>query len=261
MRVHTEIALAQEIHRHLVPLIDRTVGRFEFFGASVPSSEIGGDLVDVVEAGERWVAYLADVSGHGVASGTLMGMFKSAVRTRLSVDFSLGTLLGEVNHVIGGLRKPGMFVTCAFVSSPSAAGGPLRFVTAGHPPILHRCESSGRVKEWSTAQIPIAMLEKAIEYRSAEIEVDPGDVLALVSDGLMEVFDRRDQEYGLERLKQMLADHAAQPLRALFDALLADVRRHGSQLDDQSLLLIRVLPAGPKGLHSEGGRGKISANE
>jgi serine phosphatase RsbU (regulator of sigma subunit) len=168
-------------------------------------------------------------------------MFKSAVRTRLSADVSLDALLGEVNLVIGGLRKPGMFVTCAFVSGPSAARGPLRFATAGHPAILHRCESAGSVKEWSTAQLPIAMLDEATGYRSAEITVDSGDVLALVSDGLMEVFDRQDEDYGLDRLKQSLSVVGARPLREVFEVMVGDVRRHGPQLDDQSLLLIRVL--------------------
>jgi phosphoserine phosphatase RsbU/P len=241
MRAHTEVALAQEIHRRLVPPIATTLGSCAFFGASLPSSEVGGDLIDVIDVGGRWVAYLADVSGHGVASGTLMGMFKSAVRTRLAVDASLDALLTEVNRVIVGLRKPGMFVTCAFVSGSSQARGVLRFATAGHPAILHRRASSGTVSELSTAQLPIAMLDEAPPFRSADIDAGPGDVLALVSDGLMEVFDRRDQEYGIEALKRTLAAGATRPLRDLFDAMVADVRRHGKQLDDQSLLLVRVL--------------------
>jgi len=65
-------------------------------------------------------------------------------------------------------------------------------------------------------------------------------VLALVSDGLMEVFDREDQEYGLDRIERVVAENAGRPLRELFDTLMADVRRHGTQLDDQSLLLVRV---------------------
>jgi Stage II sporulation protein E (SpoIIE) len=241
MRAHTEMALAQEIHKRLVPPIATAVGPYEFFGVSLPSSEVGGDLVDVVEADGAWVAYLADVSGHGVASGTLMGMFKSAVRTRLAVDLSLDALMSEVSRVITGLRRPGMFVTCAFVSGSGRARGPLRFATAGHPAILHRRAVSGGVDELSTAQLPIGMLEEVTTFRSAAVDVDPGDVLALVSDGLMEVFNRSDEEYGGDRLKQALAANAARPLKELFDAMLGGVRRHGSQIDDQSLLLVRVL--------------------
>jgi serine phosphatase RsbU (regulator of sigma subunit) len=241
MRAHTEVALAQDIHRHLVPSIDRTVGRFECFGMSLPSSEVGGDLVDVVEAGERWVAYVADVSGHGVASGTLMGMFKSAVRTRLAADASLDVMLTDVNRVLTGLRKPGMFVTCAFLTGDEGRADRLRFAVAGHPPILHRRDGSGAVEELSMPQLPMALLDQEPAFVSATVHVDCGDVLALVSDGLMEVFDRHDEGYGLDRLKITLAAHAMRPLQDLFDAIVADVRRHGTQLDDQSLLLVRVL--------------------
>jgi serine phosphatase RsbU (regulator of sigma subunit) len=241
MRAHTEVALAQDIHRHLVPSIDRTVGGFEFFGRSLPSSEVGGDLVDVVGKGERWVAYVADVSGHGVASGTLMGMFKSAVRARLASDVPIEVLLTEVNDVITGLRNPGMFVTCAFVSVESVPAGDLRFATAGHPPILLWRSASGAVEELSQPQVPIAMIDNAPPFQSTGVRVERGDVMALVSDGLMEVFDRRDHEYGIEALKRALAAGATRPLRDLFDAMLADVRGHGPQLDDQSLLLVRVL--------------------
>jgi len=242
MRAHTEVALAQDIHRHLVPSIDRVIGCCEFFGGSFPSSEVGGDLVDVVDLGGSWVALLADVSGHGVGSGALMGIFKSAVRTRLIADGSLDAVLTDVNHVVTALRRPGMFVTCASVGArKDGASGRLDFTVAGHPPILHWRHPSGTVDELATPQMPIGLLDNEPAFRSAEVCVDRGDVLALVSDGLMEVFDRRDEGYGIDRIKRTLAANATRPLRDLFDAILADVRRYGPQIDDQSLLLVRVL--------------------
>ena len=81
---HTEIRLAAEIHRSLVPELSFQTSEFEFFGASFPSGSVGGDLVDVIAAKERWFAYVADVSGHGVPAGVLMSMTKSAVRMWLA---------------------------------------------------------------------------------------------------------------------------------------------------------------------------------
>jgi hypothetical protein len=65
--VHAEMELASEIHR--VPDIETRIGSFELFGRSVPSGQVGGDLIDAVENGDTWIAYLAAVSGHGVARG------------------------------------------------------------------------------------------------------------------------------------------------------------------------------------------------
>ncbi|HET6959906.1 MAG TPA: PP2C family protein-serine/threonine phosphatase [Vicinamibacterales bacterium] len=238
LRAHTEVALAREIHQRLVPPIVRNIDGVEFFGNSIPSSEVGGDLVDVVEHGEGWVAYLADVSGHGVASGALMGMFKSAMRTRLLSGCPFDRLLDGVDRVMTDMRKPGMFVTCALVSMVRAPE--LQFTVAGHPPILHFRKATGDIDELSTPQPPVALLEDPRRFSSARTVVADGDMLALISDGLMEVFDRQDREYGLERVKRVLAAHAGRPLQELFDTLVADVRRHGPQLDDQSLLLVRV---------------------
>jgi uncharacterized membrane protein (Fun14 family) len=76
-RVQTEIELAEQIHRSLVPPIARHASQDEFYGVSAPSGEMGGDLVDLVQDGNQWIGYLADVSGHGVPSGVLMAMVKS----------------------------------------------------------------------------------------------------------------------------------------------------------------------------------------
>jgi hypothetical protein len=245
-RAHTEVALARDIHQRLVPSIARTICGTEFYGASLPSSEVGGDLVDVVDAGNRWVAYLADVSGHGVASGTLMGMFKTAVRTRLASTAGIDGVLDQVDPVMIDVRRPGMFVTCAMLSPV----GPreLEFIVAGHPPILHLRAASGTVDELSIAQPPVALLDEPRTFRTDRVAVAAGDMLALASDGLMEVFDARDQEYGLDRLKQTLVDFRGRPLSDVFDAVVAGARRHGRQLDDQSLLLVRI-GSGTSGLH------------
>ena len=238
LRAHTEVALAREIHQRLVPPIARTIAGVEFFGVSLPSSEVGGDLVDVIDLGGAWVACLADVSGHGVASGALMGMFKAAVRTRLASGAPLDRVLDDVDQVMIDLRKPGMFVTCAMVSS----AGPhhVHFTLAGHPPILRVGRDTVRAEELSIAQPPVALLDEPRAFRSECVAVADGDLLALVSDGLTEVFDTADREYGLDRLKETLGRHARRPLSEVFEAIVSEVRRHGRQLDDQSLLLVRI---------------------
>ena len=82
--IRTEMALAAEIHGALVPACAASVGGFEIYGASVPSGDVGGDLVDVVELPQGWLGYVADVSGHGVQSGVLMAMFKTALRAQIA---------------------------------------------------------------------------------------------------------------------------------------------------------------------------------
>jgi phosphoserine phosphatase RsbU/P len=244
LRVRAEIDLAHGIHEVLVPAIEMRAGTFEFFGYSRPSGEVGGDLVDVVSAfaeasadtsSDTWFGYVADVSGHGVSSGLVMGMFKSALRMRLRQGGPLAAMLKDVNDVLFPLKSGSMFVTVACVRSGGAADT-LDFAVAGHLPILR--VRDGVVDEITTPQIPVAMFE-SYPFTSASIDSRPRDLLALITDGLIEVFDAKDDEFGLERMKGVLAENAVRPLPEIADGLVAAARAHGAQLDDQTLLLIR----------------------
>jgi hypothetical protein len=141
-RALAEIELATEIHGVLVPPIDFKIGGFEFLGRSVPSGEVGGDLIDVATSQDHWVAYLADVSGHGVAPGLVMGMVKSSARMLLSSAAGSGHLMARLNEVLYPLKKPDMFITFCFLARE---GGVTRIGLAGHPPILHFSAATGTV--------------------------------------------------------------------------------------------------------------------
>jgi hypothetical protein len=169
-RAHAEIELAHAIHQLLVPRIDRRIGRFDFYGVSLPSGEVGGDLIDLVATDGRWIGYIADVSGHGVGSGVLMGMVKSAARMKLLTLASPAALLDDLNDALVPLRKPGMFVTMACLQYDGAGG--LEFSLAGHLPVLHYQAATGTVEERSVAHVPIAMFERS-HYSSAQCRLPP----------------------------------------------------------------------------------------
>ena len=235
LRVRAEMDLAHDIHQVLVPAIDTRVGAFEFLGFSAASGDVGGDLVDVVADGNEWFGYVADVSGHGVSSGVVMGMFKSALRMRLRQDRAVSALLDDLNDVLVPLKSSAMYVTAACVRG--GADGTLEYAVAGHLPIL-RVRAGGGVDECTTPQVPIGMFER-FRFASASIACAPGETLALITDGLTEVFDASDRELGIDAVKTLLGTLAGRPLREIADAIVAQSRAHGKQLDDQTLLLIR----------------------
>jgi serine phosphatase RsbU (regulator of sigma subunit) len=237
VQAHAEIALARDIHRLLVPRIALRIGRFDFRGVSLASGDVGGDLIDLVESPAGWTSYVADVSGHGVAAGLLMGMVKSAARTQLRADRQLDVLLNTLNTVLFDLRGPTMSVTFAGVQCSGASD--LQFTVAGHLPILHYRSSTDSVDEMSIAQLPLAMFNDR-SFRAAGVACAPGDLFVVLTDGLTEVFDGDDREFGLERVKNLIGENARAPLDVLEERLLAAVRAHGPQLDDQTLLLIRA---------------------
>jgi phosphoserine phosphatase RsbU/P len=222
----------------LVPPLSRRVGRFEFRGISIPSGDVGGDLVDLVEWDGQWIGYVADVSGHGVGAGLLMAMVKSAARTELRPMRPIDQLLNTLNVVLLDLKKPEMFVTFAGIQFDGARE--LRFTVAGHLPILHYRSEARVLEELSTPQIPLAMVGER-SFIAARVGCGVGDLFVILTDGLTEVFDGDDREFGLHHVKALVQEHVASPLEHLERALLTATSAHGPQLDDQTLLLIRVV--------------------
>ena len=236
-REHAEIELAAEIHHVLVPAIDAKIGGYEFYGRSVPSGEVGGDLIDLAGSEDHWVAYVADVSGHGVAPGVVMGMVKSAARMLLSSGDDPVHLLARLNEVLYPLKKPDMFVTFCFLAR---SGDRLRVGLAGHPAILRFSAITNEVTRLEGPNMPLGILPSA-DFVTCEIRPDDGDVFALYTDGLLEVANAAGEEFGLKRLQVELQKYGKEPLGMICRSLQESVARHGAQFDDQSLLLIRQL--------------------
>jgi hypothetical protein len=236
LRAQAEIDIARDIHRVLVPKVDTRIGDVEFLGWSIASGDVGGDLVDVVGNGDGWLGYVADVSGHGVGSGVVMGMFKSALRMRVRTGGSIASLLDDVHAVLMPLKQPQTFVTVACVRG--GAGNTLECAVAGHLPILR--VRNGCVEEVTTPQMAVGMFD-GTTFGALSVDCMPGDLFALLTDGLIEVFDGRQQELGLDWAMGVLQSAKDEPLSAIGDRLLAGARAHGTQLDDQTVLLIRRL--------------------
>jgi len=236
-RLRSEIELAKEIHHVLVPVIDTRLGGYEFYGRSSASGDVGGDLIDLAGDEEHWVAYVADVSGHGVAPGVVMGMVKSAARMLLSSGDDSSHLMPRLNEVLFPLKKPDMFVTFCFVARNCEG---LRVGLAGHPAILHFSAKAAAVTELDCPNMPLGVLPSG-DFKSSEIRAESGDVFALYTDGLLETANPAGEEFGLARLKAEIEKRGTAPLPEIFRAVQESVARHGPQFDDQSLLLIRQL--------------------
>jgi serine phosphatase RsbU (regulator of sigma subunit) len=236
---HTEIRLAREIHQSLVPAVEGRTPVLEWRGSSHPSGDVGGDLVDVVSRDGRWDAVVADVTGHGVAAGVVMGMFKTAYRGAVDLAPDTGALATRVNGVLAPIRQPHMFVTaaCLRIGEP----GRIEFVLAGHPPILHLRAASGRAVWVGQSSLALALAADSA-YVAQSLAVSSGDVVLVLTDGLLEVFDAGDREFGPEGIRRAAeAAGAGAPLERLEAGILDAARRHGVQLDDQTLLVLRFV--------------------
>jgi serine phosphatase RsbU (regulator of sigma subunit) len=236
---HTEIQLAAAIQAELVPAISTRSCGFEFYGVSVPSGNVGGDLLDVVTNGNSFCAYVADIAGHGVPAGVLMSMVKSAVRMRMtSVGPCDDGLLPALNEVVYPLTAPNVYATFVYVSGDG--GAHLRFSVAGHLPIFHYKRATGGIERCSVENLPVGMFA-GVDYKTAMLECQAGDLLAMITDGLTEIFGRDGQELGSEHVEQALAQAPGEPLSEIASRMLRTAQDFGQATDDRTLLLVRCL--------------------
>jgi serine phosphatase RsbU (regulator of sigma subunit) len=239
VRIQTELALAHGMQATLVPTLSLHIHRFEVYGKSLPSAEMGGDLIDAVERDGTLLAYVADISGHGLAAGQLMGMLKTAVRVALQFRQEPVAVLESADRVLPAVKEANMYATIGILYFDGSSE--VEFSLSAHPPILHYRAPTGDIARLAMEQLPLGLMPGG-RYSSRRVSYSPRDLFLMISDGISEVPNENDEEFGLDRLEQLLKKNAAQPLPQLWESIMGEVKRHGVQQDDQTLLLLRVLP-------------------
>jgi serine phosphatase RsbU (regulator of sigma subunit) len=237
VRMQTELSLARGIQATLVPTISFQNSTFEVYGKSIPSAEMGGDLIDVIQSDGSLLAYIADISGHGLAAGQLMGMVKTAMRVSLQFRQHPVALLESADRVLPAVKEPDMYATLALLHFDGSAQA--EYALAGHVPILHYRDRSRDTVRLSMEQFPLGLIPGGC-YASQRVTYLSRDLFLMLTDGISEVSNESDEEFGLARLEQLLTQYAAQPLPHIWELIMEQVHQHGLQQDDQTLLLVRA---------------------
>jgi hypothetical protein len=238
VRMQTELALAHGIQATLVPTLSLRDDRFEVYGKSIPSTEMGGDLIDAVASDRTLLAYVADISGHGLAAGQLMGMLKTAIRVSLQFRQQPTAVLESADRVLPAVKEANMYATLALLYFD--ASSEVEYSLAGHPPILHYRAPTADIARLAMEQFPLGLMPGG-RYSSQRVSYSPRDLFLMMTDGISEVPNASDEEFGLDRLELLLKNNAGQPLSQLWELIMGEVKRHGVQQDDQTLLLLRVV--------------------
>lgn len=240
-----QLELAHSIQRTLVPTLEIRSPRFEVYGISQPSEKVGGDLVDaVLLPGGDIVAFLADITGHGLSASILMGRLKTAIRTALldagqsEPRDTLPLLLNRLNTVLPQVKEPEMFAT--FTGFRLGADGNIFCALAASPPIIHWHASAQSISQFEEPQFPVGLLPSS-QFDGFPLDAAPGDLFVVATDGILEVADKREEEFGIDRLNDVIAAGPRDPLPQLAARILTAARNFGRQLDDQTILLVRCL--------------------
>jgi serine phosphatase RsbU (regulator of sigma subunit) len=147
-------------------------------------------------------------------------------------------LLESADRVLPALKEPEMYATLALLYFDGSAE--VEYALAGHVPILHYRDCTRDTARLSMEQFPLGLIAGGC-YKSQRVTYSSRDLFLMLTDGISEVPNEKDEELGLTRLEQLLTQHAAQPLPQIWELIMSEVKQHGVQQDDQSLLLLRTL--------------------
>lgn len=243
-RLDQDLEVALAIQRRFLPQRAPSVPGLEVAGESVPSREVGGDLFHYLELADgRLAVALGDVSGKSVPAALIMSNVMSALRAEVQHEAEIERSLERINRLLVEQIEPGRFVTLFYGIADPAAGS-LRYTSAGHNPAL-RLTAAGELSWLREGGMPLGV-QAASSYPSADIPLDPGDVVVVYSDGVTEAEGPEEggrvPHFGEERLARTVSALRAEPAEAILAGVLAAVAAFAAgrpQADDITLVVLR----------------------
>jgi phosphoserine phosphatase RsbU/P len=239
-RLEREMQLASEIQRQILPKGAPAVPGFQVAGWYRPARQVGGDYYDLFPVQDgRLNLVVGDVSGKGMPAALMVSTLHSALRLLLDQAPFGPSLLERLNRHIAESSAANKFITM-LLAELSPETGVLHYMNAGHNPgILLRRD--GSYEELKAGGLPLGLLPEA-RYQSRAITMEPGDILCIYSDGITEAAAPDDEEFGMQRLVDLLRRGRDLPLVELMEEIPREVGEfsQGSpQGDDQTVVLLR----------------------
>ena len=246
-RLEQELSVAHEFQKMLLPQVFPSIPGYELHATSEPALIVGGDYFDFFEVDEHHLGLaIADVSGKGIPGALIMAMVRAVLRAEARGNLSPKEVLRRVNERIVADTKENVFTTMTY-GILNLESGRLRFVRAGHEPLLILNEAERGIAQHAPQGIALGLISGALfdHTEEAEIELHAGEMALLYTDGAIEAMDQSNREYGRERLLRRLRSAERPTAAGLVRAVVEDIHQFTlgiPQHDDITLLAVRRLP-------------------
>ena len=240
-----EMRLAGAIQRRLFPQNPPHLDGYEIAGVVRPALPTCGDYYDFITTpGGEMVFTAADVCGHGLGPALIMGQTRAGLRYLLRSGLELDQVLFELNRILASDIDETLFVTMSVVRLDPITGT-LTWANAGHP-TGYVLDASGSVKaELRSTGLPLGMLPDRPYAVDAGTTMEPGDVVLLLTDGLLEAQDATGVEFGMDRVLAVARSHVGLPAREILEQIL-DAKScfvgTSPQQDDVTIVVCRRSP-------------------
>jgi serine phosphatase RsbU (regulator of sigma subunit) len=237
-RLEEDMRVAAEIQTRLLPSGAPAVPGYGLVGSNKPCRTVGGDYYDFMLEGGQLLLALGDVAGKGTGAALMMTVLRASVRGHWC-EMPCSEAIGRINRIICQNVPDGKYITF-FMARLDPATGTLTYVNAGHnPPLLVRADGSlDRLEEGGMV---LGMFD-SVPYEDGHVEMRPGDVLLIFSDGITETWNAQDEEFGEDGLAKVAVDGRSLGASAMQARVLDELERFAAgakATDDRTLIVLK----------------------
>ncbi len=240
-KLERELSIAREIQRSFLPLREPSIKGFEVSGLNLPSRLVSGDYYDFIKIVEgQWGLVIGDVSGKGIPASLIMATFRASLLAEIRNNYAISTIMAKVNRLLWESTDSNQFVT-AFYGVLDERSQILTYCNAGHNPVLliHKDDSWQKLE---TGGLILGAFENST-YQENFIRIGAGGILLLYTDGVTEVFNEAGEEFGTERLVDLVKGYRHLDARALTLMLQDQVLNFAADQmiqDDFTLVVVKA---------------------
>lgn len=247
-RYKEELKIAQRVQRSLLPSALHHNSHFDIFGFSEAADEVGGDYYETYQFDEnRFALIIGDVSGKGLSAVFNMSQMKGVFHSLVQLDLSPKEFLSKANNALSSCLAKNLFITTTYYLIDTAKAT-ITFCRAGHCPTLYYDSKAGEAGYITLEGMGLGILrsDKYPEYlHEKTIHYQPGDILVMYTDGIIESKDQNGEEFGYERLKEVLNTYKDQSPEKIKNHLIQAVYEFVGEAalpdDDYSLMVLKFL--------------------
>lgn len=236
-----ELDLARTVQLSALPSAVPTLAGYDMHGRFLPAGRTSGDTYDLALIEQGLLVVLGDATGHGIAPALSVTQMHAMLRMAFRLGADLETAFRRTNDSLCETLADDRFVT-AFVGLLDPAAHRLRFLSGGQGPLLCIRAASGHCETFGPTSFPLGAMPLVKLRDAVAIDLEPGDVLALLSDGIYEYANPQDELFGEARVADVLRQHRHRPTSVLADELLRAVQtfaQGAAQGDDITIVLLR----------------------
>jgi len=235
-----EARMAREIQINLLPKSIPEVPGYEIAGKNVPALHVGGDYYDFLPLDEgRLAVALGDVSGKGLPASMLMANLQATIRSQACFKIDVRKCLEMSNKLLFHSTDNRTFVSL-FYGILDLHDHTLSYANAGQnmPLLFSRGQAHASLK---TRGLALGIRED-VSYEREEIQIRPGDLLLIYTDGITEAMDEDMEEFGDEKLRNIVRDNLNEPVSELIERVFDAALRHSGpdrQTDDMTMIILK----------------------